>query len=368
MSSLYRRKGSPFWWANIVDPVSGKRINVSTKIKAGTSADYRKALAFIESKDRASTGLETKDSSWENWVPLFIQSRYSTSPRSLERVESSWRTINLFLCQNELTHPIQVNRNHCLAFLQWRKKAGMFKGSKGKKVSHNTALYDLKTLSMLLNEALDRKMIPLNPAARMLIKKEPPKEKDEATPAQIATIRARIAEKIETAKRYKSDRHAKVADFLHISFEIAYHQGVRLAETHFPLSWVNFTEGFIRLHAKGNKYFDAPLNPQLRPLLEQLKAEGRTVTYEQQPRASLLWFNFFNELRRKDPSLKNVSFHSLRVGGISRFARAGIPEPIVMKMVGHSSTTVHRRYRRAPVSELNSYWPAVEKASAPQKE
>lgn len=365
MSSLYRRKNSPFWWANIMDPVAGKRVNVSTRVRAGTSSDYRKALAFLDSKDRASTGIRTDESHWNSWVPLFIQTRYATSPRSLERIEISWRNIHLFLAENKITHPIQVTRNHCLAFLQWRKKAGMFKGTKGKMVCHNTALYDLKTFRMFLNEALDRRMIAINPAARLLIQKEPPAEKDEATDEQIAIIRARIQEKIEAGKRYTSSRHSEVAHFLYTSFEIAFHQGVRLAETHFPLSAVNYRDAYIRLHAKGNKFFDAPINPQLRPLLERLRDEGRKFTYEKEARASLLWFNFFNELRRDDPSFNKVSFHSLRVGGISRFARAGIPEPIVMKMVGHCSTTVHRRYRRAPVSELNSYWGAVAAASLP---
>ena len=181
MSSLYRRKGSPYWWANIVDLVSGKRVNVSTKIKAGTSADFRKALAFLDSKDRAVEGIQTDESRWDSWVPLFIQTRYATSPRSMERIQISWRNIRLFLAENHITHPVQITRNHCLSFLQWRKKAGMFKGTKGRKVSHNTALYDLKVLRMFLNEALDRRMIALNPAARLMIKKEPPAEKDEAT-------------------------------------------------------------------------------------------------------------------------------------------------------------------------------------------
>jgi integrase len=116
---------------------------------------------------------------------------------------------------------------------------------------------------------------------------------------------------------------------------------------------------------KGGEPYVAEMNPSLVPLIEELRASGVEYTYDRPLIPSLKWFKFFNQLRAKYPEFDRVSFHSTRVTCISRLERAGAPESAVMKLVGHSSTTIHRIYKRTKSDELQSFWSAVAPLACP---
>jgi integrase len=365
MSFLFRRPKSPFWWVSFKDPVTGKQTHRSTKIKAGTSAAHRQALEIASAHDKNAAISRSDAGAWDSWVPTFISARYASSPRSRQRNEIVWRTLRLFFTEMQVEYPIQLSRDHCYRFMEWRKAQKMFKGTGKLPISHNTALYELKVMRMILNEARKRGLIQSNPASDLGIKEEPPAEKGEMSDEHIARIRTYIRNLQDKASEIKSEAMAERAHFLHVSFEIALHQACRLQETYLPLSNVDTKKLTIRFLAKGNQFYTTALNPALVPLFEWLKQQGRTHTYKPQRKASLVWWNAFTELRQEDPSLANVSFHSLRVTGISRLEEAGVPEPVVMKLVNHSSTTIHRRYRRVSQKEFSVSWASMGAAYAP---
>jgi integrase len=155
-------------------------------------------------------------------------------------------------------------------------------------------------------------------------------------------------------------RSVEKKHFLSTSLEIALCQACRLSETRFPLVDVDFDRHRLRLLVKGRQIHYAALNPNLIPLLKRLRTEGRTHTWERKI-ASLTWCKFFGKLRQRHPGVfDRVSFHSTRVRGISLLERAGVPEHLVMAQVKHSSTTVHRIYRRVKPEELSPFWTALD--------
>lgn len=217
------------------------------------------------------------------------------------------------------------------------------KGGKGKTLSHNSALLELRVLSVIMTEAVHRGIVSHSPTWRLGIKKNPPKEKQELTEHHIQGIREEI--------RRVKESDPKLGHFFDISFEIAMAQGWRLHETHLDLEQVNLESMTVYRVQKGGRTIATPLNPSLIPLLLRLRSEGRTHTYEQPQLPSLQWFKLFDRLRERDRSFDRVSFHSTRVTVVSRLLNAGVGQPAVMKMVGHASATINRLYHRLPASE-----------------
>jgi hypothetical protein len=106
---------------------------------------------------------------WDAWVPGYIALRYTNSERTRERMEFAWRFLSLYLEENGVLGPQQVTRALCLNFIAWRRKKKHAQGFNG--VCHNTALQDLKLLSVLLGEAVHRGIIQSNPCRDLGLKK-----------------------------------------------------------------------------------------------------------------------------------------------------------------------------------------------------
>jgi integrase len=365
MASLYKRPGSPFWWVRYRDPKTGKIKRESTGERHGTVLAHRRAK-LVESNRTAAENASPPagaDSRWENWVVPYLHARHGHTPPTLRVYLRQWATISVFFDSRGLAGPQQVTRQDCQGFLGWRSGQGDLRANSSRPVLHNTAVNEFRLLGKLLNEAFRRGWILSNPSSHMGVSKMPPREKGEFTDEQIAFVRDRIRQRIESAKYSSPDERGaydpKIAEFLRVSWEIGLAQGVRLAETCFPLSAIDWERGILRLRVKGNRINCPPLNPTLRPLLEELRARGQSHTYERVHSDSVSWWHFFKDIRQKRPDFANLSFHSLRVTAISRMERAGVPEAVVMKIVGHASTTVHRIYRRIVPSEVSSAWAAL---------
>lgn len=361
MASLYQRVAggarSPFWWCKWRDPKTGETVRASTGFRIGIGTDFKKAREFCNAKSLAESqsAKAGKDELWENWVPGYLALRYTSSPRTHERVLGSWHFIQRYLDDRALAAPRFVTRAHCLNYIEWRRAKNKAQGFNG--VSLNTALMDLKLLSVLMGEAVNRGWATANPAFRLGVRKTAPKPKPEITDEEIALIRAKIQERRALGDMPYGARY-DWGHILHVTFEIALNQGVRLSETHLDLRRdVDLDHMVIHFHMKGDKWETKPLNPVLVPLFRELRAAGRSMTYDPPPQrtmVSLAWRKFLHRI-----GLPHLSFHSTRVTAISRLERAGAPESIVMKLVNHSSTTVHRVYRRLQTNELSKYWPSI---------
>ena len=358
MATIYRRPKSKFLWIKFRDPVSNKLRQESTGLIAADRIHRQRARelaaekTFLESKTPRSTSTHR----WDQWVPVFLQQRHAMSPITLVRKSSAWRQLSEYLTESEVHSPQQITRQHCLDFVPWREGKGHLNSDKGRVISRNTVLMELKCLSSVLQEAVRRQWIAANVCHRLELQRELPREKSELNDEQIRLIRAEIQRR---RKKASDDQEKLNAEFLDVSFEIAIAQGCRMAETWLPLSAVNLPEMEITFLAKGRNRYVAPINPGLVPLFKRLIKEKRSHTYTRPRMPSLVWFKFFDRLRRTRPDLANASFHSTRVTVVSRAERAGVPEKVAMVLVGHSSTTVHRVYRKIKKKELSAVWTAL---------
>ncbi|MEO5804421.1 MAG: tyrosine-type recombinase/integrase, partial [Verrucomicrobiota bacterium] len=102
--------------------------------------------------------------------------------------------------------------------------------------------------------------------------------------------------------------------------------------------------------------FSIPYDDSLAPLLEKLKEErGATWAFDWPKNLpSKDWFLFFGRLSAKH-GLPRYSFHCLRVTFITRGVKAGVPEAVMMKLVNHAGTTVHRAYQRLTFEDARPY-------------
>jgi integrase len=143
-----------------------------------------------------------------------------------------------------------------------------------------------------------------------------------------------------------------------ISFEIAIRHGWRIAETSFPLSRIDFRTWKVMVHQKGDRWRTVPLHPELRPMFTELKRLGARqscVFPRGSPqRASYHWSMMLVGCERDGVAglLPHLCFHCCRVTVISRMARAGVAERLIMEWVGHASTAVHRIYQRVRSDDL----------------
>jgi integrase len=133
-----------------------------------------------------------------------------------------------------------------------------------------------------------------------------------------------------------------------------------------PLTWaqVDFQGGFVRLEpgtTKNNEGRAFPLIPELRALLERRqaitrrceRAQGRIIAHvfhrHGKPIRSLrrAWRTACREAGRP-----GLLLHDLRRSAIRNLERAGISRSVAMKLTGHKTEAVYRRYAIVAESDL----------------
>lgn len=363
MANLYKRGGSKFWWVKFKGR-DGSIHRESTGMRYAIPAETRKAQeirankALEEFKAAPSDGAQ-----WDNWVRTYLLSRYERSALTLERYMTSWRTLEVFLKECEIKTPAQLLREHCFKYLEWRgqRHEGV------RPARRNTALLEVKILSLICREAVHRGYIPFNPCVNLGIKKAAPKLKPELTETDLELVEETIRSEPEPLRT-----------LLLNSWLIARWQGCRITETLFdPQDDVDIArnkDGFeswtIRFRAKGGRDHIAPVAPKLMPLLRSLRESGARETYSleaaRRTALSSVWQRF---LRRTGLSerIPGITFHCLRVTAATRMARANVPEAKAMRLLGHASSTVHRVYQRLRHDDLDDCFSAMEgRPPAPQ--
>jgi integrase len=324
--TVYRRKQSPWWWIAYWDGSKQKRVFESTPFRLDDPQGKRKALNFATPKarlagvDKGEGGIDR----WERWVDDMLLRKYGGRPKTYSRMRGGWQQWRTFLQETGVFVPRGLQYRHILDFIEWR--SSQRKQSSGRQVSKNTALCDVRVMSVILGEAVKLGFADGNVAARTGIPKDKPEEKPEIADEEIATIRKELESRPE---------------WMRVSFEIAIHQGCRLNATQVLMSGVDLKSGTIQFREKRNLVFTAPLHPKLRPMMEKIKADKRRVACEHPKMAAKEWHNFFREV-----NLPHLCFHCTRVTVVTRMARAGVPIQQAMAFVGHASTTIHKIYQR----------------------
>lgn len=344
MASLYKREGSTYWWIKYQD--GARIVRKTTKYRHDVIADTRRAqIEMHEHTVRELSHARADDRArWEAWVPQFIALRYANSPLSFKRNDLQWRNLMAYFEKKKIRYPHELTRQDCFNYMPWRigkqDKNGTYE------VEWNTARMELKFLHLVMDEAIQRRYATVNPAAKLGLKKKAPKVKPEFQPEHIPIIReALLAE----------------PEWMQVAFDIGYHTGLRLRETNLPLPFVDVgRQSFAVPTAKGGKCFSALFVADLVPLFERLKAaRGPDATcYDMPAMPSKDWWFFFRRI-----GLPQYCFHCLRVSFITRGARAGIPERIMMKLVNHASGTIHAIYLRLGVDDERQFMEQLNEAN-----
>jgi integrase len=125
------------------------------------------------------------------------------------------------------------------------------------------------------------------------------------------------------------------------------------------LTWerVDLQRGFIKLRSVDTKTKDprlVPLTPDLIKTLRDL-SQVRSLTtkhvflYEGRPMARIK--RAFHTAVRK-AGIEDLRFHDLRHCAATNLRRAGVDTVTAMKIVGHKSDQMHRRYNTVAESDL----------------
>ena len=341
--SVFCREGRPTWRIKYVGP-RGAWVHETTPYRVDDAGGRRKAILLAErkAKDYAPGRLGRRTERWSAWVETFLASRYRGSPRTLQRYLGAWRQWIEFLADHQLAAPAALDYNHVVQFVAWREARPRHCG---KIVSRNTALCDVKVMSLVIREAVRRGFALGNPCERLGIRKDPAKEKAPLSLDEIARIRAAVAERecdLPLPRRWMT-----------ISFEIALHQGCRLTETSLPLTAINEQRREIMFLGKGRngqkKQIVTALHPALLPLIAELRAAGASHTCTLPAMAAKEWWAL-----RQQIGLGHTTFHATRVTVITELSRQGVTEAQAMRYVGHSSRLVHRVYQKLRPADLDA--------------
>jgi integrase len=342
MASLYRKKNSPFWWIQFIDG-SGERRNKSTGLrndKPGETVKARALRAELEAKELNRNAGEVAGGSWETWVPQYLE-RHCVSPLTLQRYLGIWSWLAYWLQEEHLHSPRAITYRKALEYIDWRTA---YKKQTGKVVSRNTAIMELKLLSMIMGEAVRLAHADANPLVSMKLRSDRPAKKPELTDSEIRDIRTALKTEPE---------------WMQICFNIALHTGCRLKETRIPLNCLDFKENKITFPSpKGgeDRAFSIPMPSALRDIfLKLVRNKKREFTLDFPFQPSRQWLLFFNRIGKP-----HLCFHCLRVTYVNRLRRAGVPREKAMRLVNHSSELVHQIYQREKVEDVAQYRDAVQ--------
>jgi len=135
----------------------------------------------------------------------------------------------------------------------------------------------------------------------------------------------------------------------------AYWTGWRLRSEILPLTWsrVDFDAGVIRLEPGETKNEDGrtfPFDsiPELAELIkgQRARATGRYVFFREKTGRRITYRSFMEAWRAacKDKHLGDLRPHDYRRTAVRNLERAGVPRQVAMKLVGHKTESIYRRY------------------------
>lgn len=343
--SVYKRTGRPTYYVAYDCPTRLVRVNESTGYSIEDPAGRAKAYDYAKQKSGAFVAANgTKEAErWESWAEDFLRSRYATQRPTLTSYLGAWKFLQRWLHEAKIPVPRALTYQHLHEFVAWRTSQPR---RSGKTTGRNTALHNVKVLSRLMREAIRRGFAGSNPCERLGddLPPTPPKAKRELTDEDIATIRQAFAER---------KGKGRPSDWMPIAFEVALHQGCRLSATRIPMHKVDFRRGTVTLTEKGSRgeptVFTIPIHPDIRPLLERLRDEGREYVADVPRFASRNFTRFLRSI-----GLDDVSFHCTRVTVITQMARSGVPIQQAMAYVHHADQTIHKVYQKLQAADLSA--------------
>lgn len=347
--------GSPFVWLTYRLPGDRKKRYFKTRVRKDAEEKVRKVALAKNDFERklllSSQTVRESASDW-GWVEPWLSQKYRTKARTLAVYRAQWDSLSVFLDEEGITHPTLLDRDQCYEYTEWR--TGQVKKKSGKNPSINTALGELKLLGMVLAEAKNRGYVTENVCLKLGISREETDLKPEIEPDQEAII-------VEALKKLPAEY-----DWMLTSFTVAILTALRFADTRLARAQIRWQDDEILIERpKGGRRreFAIPIYETLRPLLHDFRKSGRSHIWtrpaNQTKPYGMVWRDFFDGL-----GMHEVCFHCTRVTFITRGMRAGVPEPVMMKMVNHGSKLVSRVYQRWAPKDVRDFAARIEGQAA----
>lgn len=237
-----------------------------------------------------------------------------------------------------------------------------------KPTENSTINRELQLLKRAFSIAIQAGRIPSKPHIQML--KEPPARSGFFDDVMVAAVVRHLPEEVQPVIRF------------------AFITGWRLHSEILPLQWkqVDLAAGEVRLFAgqtKNNQPRTFPLTSELRVLLEERKAEhdalkkaGHIVPWvfwrmvaegrggEKKPRPIIAFAKAWRKAC-ESAGLPGRIPHDLRRSAVRSFVRAGLSEHVAMRLSGHLTASVFRRYDVVSEDDLRSAAQALDHARGP---
>ena len=151
MASLYRKKRSPFWFIQFID-ADGKRRNKSTGLRAddpGQTVKARALRAQLEAKELPAPRALSAAAGTPGCRNTLSGTVKAPAPMSVTSMPGSgWRSGSR---SSGYHSPRDITYRNAIEYVDWRTS---YKKRTGKTVGRNTAILELKTLAMIMGEAV----------------------------------------------------------------------------------------------------------------------------------------------------------------------------------------------------------------------
>jgi hypothetical protein len=357
--SSFERKDSPFIYIQFGESYSDRRY-FRTRIRKNDPERRRKVARELErielqiapGPQRAATG--SRDGDGWRWVKPFIETRYAGRARTRQVYLAQWRSVRIFLVENEVASPFALSREVVFEYPTWRCEQVKEKSKRSPRL--NTAIGELKLLALVLDEAKRRGLAAENVARGLEIGREESEPRPEITDEMFAVIWRELKRQPEWMRK---------------SFWIALNTGLRFATTKLHRSQIRPASDDILIERpKGGRKreFAIPIYPSIRAEIEKFLG-GRSAYIWEAPSGTLTGLAWTKFLKSSAAYVPGLCFHSTRVTFITRGMRAGIPEPVMMKMCNHARTEISRIYQRWTSDDVRRYvdrLPALHGDGAPR--
>lgn len=166
-----------------------------------------------------------------------------------------------------------------------------------------------------------------------------------------------LREDNERSRVLTTDELARIlthaADWLRPIITVAYWTAMRRAEV-VNLRWdrVDFTAGLIRLRADETKTREGRVVPMAPPVVCVLRAVPKAGERVFEAHADAVTKAFTRACEKAGAA--EVVFHDLRHSAVTRWADEGWDQALIMRVSGHKTASVFRRYRSATEDQIRA--------------
>jgi len=349
MGSLYERKGSPYWWADYVD-TEGVRQRVST----GTG-DKKKAEDFLKIREgKVAEGVHVSpriDRVTYNEVRDNLLSHYETSGDWKDMEEARRRIAHLtkFFGRDRV---VSIATPRVRAYVEKRLNEKVPPARETDKAKIESRVVAPATVNREL--ALLRRMLRLG-ADDGLIARLPKIKMLREAPARAGFVDDEKYRSLMNALKRRADLQCVVA--------IGYAFGWRIKSEVLTLErrQVDLEVGTLRLDAGSTKNKEGRvvyLTPEIKTMLaaqlervdELQKKLGRIIPfvfpYLRRRRAGTRIVEFRKAWRSacRRAGVPGLLLHDLRRSAVRNMERHGVPRSHAMKITGHKTESIYRRY------------------------